>query len=202
MKKKEKIFIWLIIAISTFWCIVHWQPYLLPPEESSNETINYGNREEQPTQPGWGPQSDNSNNEIVVPYKPEESNSPEAQELKKQQQQQQQQQEKQEENKCNWIKLNTNFPIIWNCITISEWKVNPTNVFPWMMRALTRIIMSMILVVCFIMIIIAWIMWAWAWEDSSQKTKAKDIIKKVAITVLLLWFSWAILRLINPNFFG
>lgn len=105
-------------------------------------------------------------------------------------------------SKCNWIKLNTDFPIIWNCITISEWQANPTNVFPWMMRALTRIIMSIILVVCFIMIIIAWIMRAWAWEDSSQKTKAKDIIKKVAIAVLLLWFSWAILRLINPNFFG
>jgi hypothetical protein len=24
----------------------------------------------------------------------------------------------------------------------------------------------------------------------------------VGITVLLLWFSWVILRLINPNFFG
>jgi hypothetical protein len=106
------------------------------------------------------------------------------------------------ENKCNWIKLNTKFPVVWNCITISEWNTNPINVFPGMMRGLTRIVMSIILVVCFIMIIIAGIMWAWAWEDSSQKTKAKEIIKKVAITVLLLWFSGAILRLINPNFFG
>jgi hypothetical protein len=35
--------------------------------------------------------------------------------------------------------------------------------------------------------------------------KPKDAIKwikTVAITVLLLWFSWVILRLINPNFFG
>jgi hypothetical protein len=45
-------------------------------------------------------------------------------------------------------------------------------------------------------------MWAWAWEDSSKKTKAKKLIIKVWITVLLLWFSWVILRLINPNFFG
>ena len=103
---------------------------------------------------------------------------------------------------CCGIKLNTNFPIIWNCISLSEWQANPTNVFPAMMRALTRIIMSVILVVCFIMIIIAWIMRAWAGEDSSKKTAAKKIIERVAITILLLWFSWAILRLINPNFFG
>ena len=103
---------------------------------------------------------------------------------------------------CNWIKLNTCFPVVKDCIEITSGEANPVNVVPWMMRGLTRYIMWIILVVCFIMIIIAWIMWAWAWEDSSQKTKAKDIIKKVAITVLLLWFSWAILRLINPNFFG
>jgi hypothetical protein len=32
--------------------------------------------------------------------------------------------------------------------------------------------------------------------------ESKDRLKRVAITVLLLWFSWAILRLINPNFFS
>jgi hypothetical protein len=62
--------------------------------------------------------------------------------------------------------------------------------------------MSIILVACFVMIIIAWIMRAWAWEDSSQKTKAKKLIERVAITILLIWFSWVILRIINPNFFG
>ena len=106
-------------------------------------------------------------------------------------------------NKCDWIKLNTNFPIIWNCIwTSKDSETNPTTAFPKMVWALTKIIMSLILVVCFIFIIVAGIMWAWSWEDNSQVTKAKWILKKVAIVILLLWFSWAILRLINPNFFG
>lgn len=105
------------------------------------------------------------------------------------------------EKKCNWIKLNTDFPIIWNCIWDKE-NENSTNAFPTMIWALTKIIITFVLVVCFILIIVSWIMRAWAWEDSSKKTKAKDIIKKVAVTILLLWFSGVILRLINPNFFG
>lgn len=103
---------------------------------------------------------------------------------------------------CSWIKLNTNFPIIWNCIEYKSDKENPTNAFSYMIWALTKIIMSLILVVCFIFIIVAGIMWAWAWEDNGQVTKAKWILKKVAIVILLLWFSWAILRLINPTFFS
>lgn len=103
---------------------------------------------------------------------------------------------------CKWIKLNTNFPWIWTCITYEKEGSNQTNVFQKMMWALTKLVGSVILVVCFIMIIIAWIMWAWAGEDSSQRTKAKKIIEKVAITILLIWFSGVILRAINPNFFG
>lgn len=103
---------------------------------------------------------------------------------------------------CCGIKLNTNFPGIWDCITYKKGKSNPTNVFQTMMWGLTKLVTSIILVVCFITIIIAWIMRAWAGEDSSQRTKAKKLIEKVAITILLIWFSWVILRLINPNFFG
>jgi len=99
---------------------------------------------------------------------------------------------------CKWIKLNTDFPIIWNCIgTTADSKTNPTNAFPYMIWALVKIVMSLILVVCFILIIYSGILW------SSDKPKdAKDLLKKVAMTILLLWFSWAILRLINPNFFS
>ena len=103
---------------------------------------------------------------------------------------------------CNWIKLNTNFPIIWNCIKTWAWNTDATRAFPTMIWALTKIAMALVLVVCFILIIVAWIMRAWAWEDSQQRTKAKNLLKKVAVTILLLWFSWVILRLINPNFFG
>ena len=101
------------------------------------------------------------------------------------------------EKKCEWIKLNTPFPIIWDCIKIQKWwEHNPTTAFPDMISALTKIVMSLILVVCFILIIVAGIMRA------SDNTKwAQDLLKKVAITILVLWFAWVILRLINPNFF-
>jgi hypothetical protein len=97
---------------------------------------------------------------------------------------------------CKWIKLNTNFPIIWNCIGDSP-NEDETNAFPTMIWAITKIIISLILVVCFILIIVAGIMWA-----ADKPKEWKDLLKKVAITILLLWFSWAILRLINPNFFS
>lgn len=96
-------------------------------------------------------------------------------------------------DECNWIKLNTKFPIIWNCIESKD----ATKAFPTMMWALAKIVVSLILVVCFIFVIYAGILWA-----ADKPKDAKPILRKVVITVLLLWFSWAILRLINPNFFG
>ena len=123
----------------------------------------------------------------------------------------QKQQQKQEEkdwwekkdwwSKCNWIKLNTNFPIIWNCIWDDEGE-DATKAFPSMIWAFTKIVMALILVVCFILIIYAGILWAsdnpWSWTWKW----AKWILARVAITILLLWFSGAILKLINPNFFN
>ena len=97
---------------------------------------------------------------------------------------------------CCGIKLNTNFPIIWDCIWDKE-SENPTNAFPTMIWAITKIVMSLVLVVCFIMIIVAGIMRAW---DNPKWWK--ELIKKVAVTILVLWFSGVILRLINPNFFS
>lgn len=95
------------------------------------------------------------------------------------------------------IKLNTCFPIIWDCIKTWAWKTNATQAFPTMIGALTKIIMALVLIVCFIFVIIAGIKRA-----SDDPKTARSIIIKVGITVLLLWFSWVILRLINPNFFG
>ena len=100
-----------------------------------------------------------------------------------------------EEIECNWIKLNTDFPIIWNCIW-DEAGEDSTNAFPTMLWAITKIVMSIILVVCLIMIIIAGIM-----RSADNPKWAKSLIKKVAITILLLWLSWVILKLVNPNFF-
>ena len=96
---------------------------------------------------------------------------------------------------CKWVKLNTCFPIIWDCIWDDDGE-DSTNVFPTMIWALTTIITSLILVVCFILVIYAGILWA-----SDKPKEAKPILQKVAITILVLWFSWVILKLINPNFF-
>lgn len=99
---------------------------------------------------------------------------------------------------CCWIRLNTDFPIIWKCISIgSDSKTNVTNAFPYMVWAITKIVMSLILVVCFIFVIYAGIL-----RSSDKPKEAKPILEKVAITILLLWFSWVILKLNNPNFFG
>jgi len=104
---------------------------------------------------------------------------------------------------CKWgIKLLTNFPLIWKCIRIKRGNdtkgISPTQAFPTMVAALTKIVMSVILVVCLILIILWWIMISsdnklWEW---------KALIKKVAVVILLLWFSSLILKLVNPNFFG
>ena len=102
---------------------------------------------------------------------------------------------------CKGVKLNTCFPIIWDCIWDSEGE-DTTNVFPTMVWALTKLAVALVLVVCFILIIYAGIQWA---SDNPWQWKwwwAKWTLAKVAITILLLWFSWAILRLINPNFFS
>ena len=101
---------------------------------------------------------------------------------------------------ANGIKLNTCFPIIWDCIVTG--RTNAIQAFPTMIWALTKIAMALILIVCFIAVIVAGIIRAWSGGDWSKVKTAKSILMKVWITVLLLWFSWVILRLINPNFFG
>lgn len=94
---------------------------------------------------------------------------------------------------CHWIKLNTKVPFIWDCIESK----NATTVFPTMTQWLVKIGMSVILVVCFILIIVGWIMIA----SNNKIWKWKDLIIKVARVVALLWLSWVILKLINPTFF-
>ena len=100
---------------------------------------------------------------------------------------------------CNWIKLNTDFPLIGNCIHLKKWEwwVDSTTVLPVMIWSLMKITMSVVMVVCFIMIIIAGIK-----RSSNSPKEAQDLIKKVAITVLLLWLSGVILKVINPLFFS
>ena len=189
---KKLVSLVFLIIVLFFGHITLWQ--LLLPDTTPEKTPKYdwGQGSEQPW---WNeyttpqPQQD-----IVVPFSPEYSDSPEAQELKKKQ-------EEAEKNakKCNWIKLNTDFPLIGNCIHLKKWEwwVDSTTVLPVMIWSLMKITMSVVMVVCFIMIIIAGIK-----RSSNSPKEAQDLIKKVAITVLLLWLSGVILKVINPLFFS
>ncbi len=106
---------------------------------------------------------------------------------------------------CCGIKLNTNVPFIWNCI--ERWTtassngnttvINEANAFPVLVGSLTKILMSLILIVGFVLIVIGGIM-----ISSGNAAGGKKMIMKVVIGMALLWASGVILRLINPNFFG
>ncbi len=99
-----------------------------------------------------------------------------------------------------WIPLNTSIPFLWNCLK----KANPSdpndiaalNAFPTIISVASRILVTIIMLAWFIMIVVWWVQWS-AWNAKEWKA----MIKKVAIWFALLWAMWAILRLINPNFF-
>ncbi len=98
-----------------------------------------------------------------------------------------------------WIPLNTSIPFLWNCLEKSGGGENDTvalNAFPTIISVATRILVTVIMLAWFIMIVVWWVQWS-AWNAKEWKA----MIKKVAIWFALLWAMWAILRLINPNFF-
>lgn len=109
--------------------------------------------------------------------------------------------------KCDWdkvccgVKLNTDIPFIWKCIAFksqdSDSEITEENAFPTLMAWFTKLLMTVILIVCFLVIIVAWVLRT-TWDSK----KWKDMIKWVAIALALLWASGVILRLVNPNFFG
>ena len=99
-----------------------------------------------------------------------------------------------------WIPLNTSIPFLWNCLK----KSNPSdpndnaalNAFPTIISVASRILITVIMLVGFVMIVIGWIQWS-TWKAADWK----KMISKVVVWFALLWAMWAILRLINPNFF-
>lgn len=99
---------------------------------------------------------------------------------------------------CNgWVKLNTDVPWIWRCIS----KSNSESVFPNLMWWLSKIVLTLIMVIGFLFIV-AWgvfITMSWAWEWG--KAKWKELIMRVVVWIVLIWTSWIILHIINPNFF-
>ncbi len=105
---------------------------------------------------------------------------------------------------CCGIELNTNVPFIGKCIEsetgyASPWEswVTWEKAFPVLMGSLTKILVTVILIVSFVLIIIGGIMIA-----TGNPSWGKKMIINVVIGIALLGASWVILRLINPNFFG
>jgi hypothetical protein len=117
--------------------------------------------------------------------------------------------EKCNKDTCNCgIKLNTNIPFIGRCImnekTNNVWQngntttVNTLNAFPILMGALIKLLMSIIMIVCFASLIVWWFMMT----VPDQYDTGKWIVKKVIRTIVSLWSLGTILYLINPNFFS
>jgi hypothetical protein len=116
--------------------------------------------------------------------------------------------------RCNCgVKLNTNVPFIGRCIMYgmtndpkdnaytsgdnSTVVVNPLNAFPVLMTGIVKILMTVILLICFGALIVAGVMMTTEqWYETG-----KGLIWKVVWAVALLWTSGVILYLINPNFF-
>lgn len=110
---------------------------------------------------------------------------------------------------CNCgIKLNTNIPFIGRCIMNEKTNnvgqsgnvttVNTLNAFPILMGALIKLLMSIIMIVCFASLIV----WGFMMTVPDQYDTGKWIVKKVIRTIVALWSLWTILYLINPNFFS
>lgn len=116
------------------------------------------------------------------------------------------------ENVCCGIQLNTSIPFIWDCIefdkkestenqSTEEMIVTQEEAFPTLMGYLIKILVTIIMLWSFIAILAGGVMISAAWSDDQKAAKWRKLIINVAIAIALLWASWVILRLINPNFF-
>lgn len=107
---------------------------------------------------------------------------------------------------CCGVKLNTNVPFVGDCIENKDENPNSNvteeNAFPVLMSSLTKMLVTIILIVSFVLIVVWGIMIASAWANQSNASAGKKLIMKVVIGIALLGASGVILRLINPNFFG
>jgi hypothetical protein len=105
---------------------------------------------------------------------------------------------------CCGIELNTSVPFIGKCIESksTDQGTDETNVtwetaFPVLMWSLTKILVTAILILSFVLIVIGGIMIA-----TGDASGGKKMIIKVVVGIAILGASGVILRLINPNFFG
>ena len=100
------------------------------------------------------------------------------------------------------IRLNTNVPFVWRCIhKRTDWEQsNATNALPKLLQALVRIAMTVVVVAWFLWILVWGFMITGAWAFWTAE-KGKRIIIAVIVGLILLWASWIILSLVNPDFF-
>ncbi len=92
----------------------------------------------------------------------------------------------------------------WFCVSSQasgETTVTEETAFPILMGSLTKILVTIIILIGFIGILIGWVMITASWGSDSGASKGKELIWRVIIALALLGASWVILRLINPNFF-
>lgn len=107
-----------------------------------------------------------------------------------------------------WISLNTNVPFVGNCISLrassssSTTQVTPETAFPRLLAWLTKIVMTIILIFCFMAIIAGGVLISMGGASEEQAKKGKDLIKHVVMALALLGASGVILRVINPSFFS
>lgn len=102
---------------------------------------------------------------------------------------------------CDWISLNTHVPFIWNCIWWEGSDVEDDEIFPFLIWWMTKILVTVVIVVGFFMLVAWWVMITMSWADQSAFSTWKDLIIRVLVGIFLLWASWVILYMLNPNFF-
>ena len=110
------------------------------------------------------------------------------------------------EDDCkDWIKLNTDVPFIGKCIhtnkATNKDAVTPVNAFPKLMWALMNLLMTVILIMSLLMIVYSWVLMTTWWYSTNNYSKGIWMLWHVAQWMALLWASWVILKVINPNFF-
>jgi len=108
------------------------------------------------------------------------------------------------------IMLNISIPFIGRCIkkdpnanqtSDAQWNSTVGNVFPKLMWGMIRLVMTAIYIIWFLWILVGWFMIAASGVDPGLKEKWQNLIIMIIWWLILLWASWVILNLINPNFF-
>ena len=113
---------------------------------------------------------------------------------------------------CCGVQLNVPLPFIGDCIELTtsnstagardgSISINQLNAFPVLIKWISKIIVTLIMIFSVIVVIFAWVMMTTSVANESNYKTWLDMLKKVIIALILLWTSWLILKLINPTFF-